>query len=132
MFPNYGYIAAHVVVETQQVERVNSLVAEIAEELAHGSISDDEFQRAMMPHLNTLRDHMRGNSFWVNALVRCQEETRRLDFIRSRIADNESITRTEIESLAGLYLGRERTSVFSLVPEPKGNLIGTAAAPVTE
>jgi len=64
--------------------------------------------------------------------VRCQEETRRLDFIRSRIADNESITRTEIESLAGLYLGRERASVFRLVPEPEGNLIGTAAAPVTE
>ncbi len=117
VFPEYGFIAAQLTAEPEDVARISSMVTEIADGLAQGQISDDEFKRAMTPHLNNLKQEMRGNIYWTGVLCRCQEQSDWLEAARSRIADNKAITREELQSLARQYLGRDRSMIYNLIPE---------------
>jgi zinc protease len=122
VFSDFGFIAAQLTVESADVYRISRLVTEIADELAHGSVTDDEFDRAVKPRLDQIKEEMRSNSYWSGVLCRCQEQPDWLDAARSRSDEHNSITRAEIESLARQYLSQDRCRVYTLIPESKTNL----------
>ena len=120
-FPDYGYIEADLTVEPKQAAEIGPLVAKIAAELAAGSISDDEFQRAIKPQLSSLDQIDQSNDFWIGLLCHCQEHPEFLDRARQLKAQVSSITKQEIEALARKYLAAGQATVISVVPAPNGS-----------
>ncbi len=117
-FPDYGYIEADLLVEPKQAGEIGPLVAKIASELAAGSISDDEFQRAIKPQLSSLEQIDQSNDYWIGLLGHCQEHPEFLDRARQLKAEVSSITKQEIEALARKYLAAGHATVISVVPAP--------------
>ncbi len=120
VFPGYGFLGAQVMVDSKELPTIGGLIAAIGGELASGSISDDEFERAMKPILSGVQESVRGNEYWLNVLINCQRRPELLEYARSRNADNAAIKKSEIELLAKQYLAADRATIISAKPEAAG------------
>jgi zinc protease len=116
VFPQFGYIAAVLTLEPDQVAKIGPLVATIAAELAQGPISDDEFDRALKPTLASLDSVALDNGYWLGTLNKCQESPEVLDAACGRISDWKSITKAELQAAAKEYLSAGSATVLSIVP----------------
>ena len=117
-FTGYGYMTAMIQVKTEQADPISALVREIADELATGEITDDEFERAKKPLLSQLEQMRRDNRYWSQNVVRnSQEHPERLKWARSLLTDFEAITKDDCADLAKTYLGKDRAVVVKVIPE---------------
>jgi zinc protease len=116
VFPDYGFIEADLTVDPKQAAEIGPLVAKIAADLAAGSVSDDEFQRAIKPLLSSLDQVDQSNDYWIGLLGHCQEYPMFLDRARQLKTQVSSITKSEIEALARKYLAAGQATVVSVVP----------------
>ena len=115
-FPDFGYMQAGMTVDPNQAQKISSLVAEIADNLATGSISDDEFQRALKPVLASLDEVVKDNVYWLNTLADSQEHPEVLEAARNIVKNYQSITKPEIEALAKQLLSADKATTISLIP----------------
>lgn len=119
-YPGYGYMTAMVTLKPDHVAKVGPIVTKLADDLAHGSITDDEFDRAKKPQLAQLEQMRRDNKYWIQNVLRCcQEHPERIDWARSLVNDFASIKKEDLESLAGQYLPADRATVVGLIPAPE-------------
>lgn len=117
-FTGYGYMTAMIQVKTEQAEKIAALVKDIAEELATGEITDDEFERAKKPMVSQLEQMRRENRYWSQNVVRnSQEQPQRLDWARSLLSDVEGIQKEDCAELAKTYLGKDRAVVVNVIPQ---------------
>ncbi|HTQ40432.1 MAG TPA: insulinase family protein [Pirellulales bacterium] len=123
VFPDFGFLEADLVVEAPQLPRIGQLVANIADELATGSISDDEFNRALKPIVSGIEEQVNNNSYWLSVISDCQENPAALDIVRKSAGDYRSITKLEIESVAKQYLTTNKATIISVGPTaPSSNI----------
>ena len=116
-YPGYGYMTAMATLKPDQVARVKPMFVDIASSIGKGGITDDEFQRALLPMLQQLQQMRRDNKYWsMNVLRNCQEHPERLDWARSFENDFKSIKKDELEALAKEFLGSPRALVIGLLP----------------
>ena len=116
-FPGYGYVSASVDVEPAKAEKITQTVIELADDLAEKGVSEDELLRAKQPLLTAIRESVRDNGYWLGAvLMRAQEKPEVLDWARSRSADIESISASEISALAKTYFPKSRASRVTILP----------------
>ncbi|WP_395746148.1 M16 family metallopeptidase [Prosthecobacter sp.] len=119
-FPGYGYMTTMIECKPELAESLTKLVTEIADKLSTGSITDDEFDRAMKPLLAQLEQMRRDNRYWSMNVLRCaQEHPERLDWARSFVTDFSGIKRDELEALAKEYLGAARAVSADVIPIEK-------------
>jgi zinc protease len=116
VFPDYGFLGARLLVDANEVAKIGPIVTAIAEELAKGPISDDEFERAIKPVRSEVELGMRDNGYWLNALNNSQRHPQQLDWSRSRVKDNAAIRKSEIEALAREYLAAGKATVVIAKP----------------
>jgi zinc protease len=117
-YPGYGWIQANVTVDPDQAKKVSKVVRELGQQLAKEGTHADELQRAVQPILTGLQESARTNGYWLGAVLgQAQEQPQRLDWSRSRYADNEAITVEEINALAAQYLGEKRA--FQVISRPE-------------
>lgn len=117
-YDGYGWIQASVSVDPEDAKRVAKVVRDLAHDLARKGSNRDELERAVRPILTGLRESERTNGYWLGAvLAQAQEQPQRLDWARSRYADNESITVDEIDELAKRYL--DKKSAFQVISRPR-------------
>ena len=117
-FAGYGYMTAMVTLKPDHVAKVGPIVAKLGDELATGSISEDEFERAKKPQLTQLEQMRRDNRYWIQNVLRCsQEHPERLDWARSLVNDFASIKKEDLEALAKQYLKGDRVVNIGLIPE---------------
>lgn len=116
-FPDFGYVSALISVDPDRLAELGTLVVAIGDELAKGSISDDEFDRVMKPALASVEN--RDNRYWLNALKDCQEHTETLAIARGRQKDWSAITKSELEALARQVLAADRATIINISPKPK-------------
>ncbi len=114
-FPDYGYITAQLTVEPKKAVEIGPLVAKIGADLAAGSISDDEFERAIKPIVRSYDTLY--NGYWLNLLTDCQTSPACLDSARRLKADYASITKAEIQQLAKQYFAAGKATVINAVPK---------------
>jgi zinc protease len=114
-FADYGYLSATIKIDPARLAELSPLVVAIGNELATGSISDDEFERTMKPVLASLEN--RDNSYWLNALKDCQEHPENIAKALSRQKDWSSITKAELEALAKRILPAERATTIGVAPK---------------
>lgn len=117
-FPGYGYMTAMVTLKPDHVAKVGPIVTKLGDDLANGSITDDEFDRAKQPQLVQLEQMRRDNRYWAQNVLRCsQEHPERLDWSRSLVNDFASIKKEDLEALAKEYLKAANATTIGLIPE---------------
>lgn len=114
-YPDYGYIAAVLIVDPKQVAEIGPVVTKIGDDLASGSISDDELNRALKPIVASY-DSL-DNDYWIGLLTDCQAHPACLDHARALKSDYRSITKAEIESLAKKYLPARQATIVNVAPK---------------
>lgn len=129
LFAGYGYLQSNVTIDPPRARQVADIIVQIAADLAAKGVTDEELERAKKPVLTSLRESSRTNSYWLGSvLARAQTRPEVLEWCRTRYADNESITATELSELASRYLGGARASRATAIPVGK-RTPGTASAP---
>ncbi|MCE9519074.1 MAG: insulinase family protein [Verrucomicrobia bacterium] len=119
-FTGYGYITAMATLKPEQVAKVKPMFLDIAQEMVTGGITEDEFQRARAPMLESLTKMRRDNDYWLKRVLRnCQEQPQRLDWARTMVDDLNSVTRDDIAALAKQYATSARAVTIGLIPEQK-------------
>jgi zinc protease len=122
-------MVANIDVDPPTAAKMSELVVSLGDDMAEKGVTDDELERARLPLLTALRESLRSNSYWLNAVVsRAQEKPVVLDWARTRLPDVESITTKEISELAKMYLGRDRASQAVVLPKAK-DPVGLLARP---
>ena len=118
-YEQWGYLAAVVVADPDQIERVREALNQVDRDLAAGSVTEDERERAMKPLLEGLREWVRNNNYWLNSvLLQAHEYPQRLQWARAMQADIESIRTAEINDLAIRFLGPQRAHRVIILPAP--------------
>jgi zinc protease len=119
-FTDYGYMTAMIECKPEQAAPITTLVTKIANELAAGPISDDEFERARKPLLTQLEQMRRDNRYWSQNVVRnCQEHPERIGWAKSLLSDFQGITKEEVQALAKQFLGMDRAVAVKVLPNKK-------------
>jgi zinc protease len=119
-FTGYGYMTTMIECKPELAGSLTKLVIEIADKLAAGPITDDEFERAMKPMIAQLEQMRRDNRYWSMNVLRCsQEHPERLDWARTFVSDFTGIKKEEIQALAKEYLGAKRAVSAGIIPQVK-------------
>jgi zinc protease len=119
-FTGYGYMTTMIECKPELAGSLTKLVIEIADKLAAGPITDDEFERAMKPMIAQLEQMRRDNRYWSMNVLRCsQEHPERLNWARTFVSDFTGIKKEEIQALAKEYLGAKRAVSAGIIPQVK-------------
>jgi zinc protease len=117
-FIGYGFIVAQATVTRVRAQEVADAIKAVAASLASDGVTEEELQRAKQPLLTGLRTSERQNRYWLESVLSAaQEQPQRLDWARDRYADNEAITKPDLDALARQYLPSDRASQFISLPE---------------
>jgi len=118
-FPGYGYAYSYVETPPSKVEsffaHVDKIVADIK---AHG-VTEDELVRAKKPDVESMKTDMLTNSYWLTSLANAAAEPRELDLIRSRIAQYEQVTPTDIQAVVAEFLASHKPLRVIVLPEDR-------------
>jgi zinc protease len=107
-------------IDPDKAAKINETVSALADELAKNGVTADELARAKNPVLTLLRESSRTNAYWLGAvLATAQELPQRLDWCRTRYADNEGITKADLDALAKQYFSSKRAFRVVVHPEKK-------------
>ena len=118
VYPDFGFLNVALLVDPQKVDDAAELATKIAAELAAGSVTDDEFERAVKPMIGEIEHQRRDNGYWLTAISSSQERPTDLDDIRSKLAGYSAITKADIERLAHQCLTADRALKLNIVPTP--------------
>jgi zinc protease len=119
-FLNYGFLLAEISIDPARAQKIVDTVLAIAADLQKNGVTPDELTRAKQPILTSLKETVRTNPYWLNAVIgSCQEFPQRLDWCRTRSSDFEGITKAEIDALAAKYLDPARSIRVTVLPAAK-------------
>jgi zinc protease len=104
VFPHYGYLSAQVEIPPGKLDGFFSDVAAITADLRDKEVSADELERAKKPALDDLERRRETNEYWLAALAGAQTDPRRLDAIRSSVAQVERVSAADVRQVAQAYL----------------------------
>jgi zinc protease len=113
----FGYLVGQSVGKPEDIERLGTVMRELANKLSLEGASEDEFERAKKPMLLNIEKTLRDNSFWLGTVMsQCQEDPKRLDLSRNRESDYKSITLKEVNALAKKYFGSANAIHVAIKP----------------
>lgn len=95
-YPNYGYVGVSMEVSPDEIDKMSAKVDEIAAEFSSGNISDDLFERAMKPALESIETSLESNNYWMSVISEAQTDEERLARHRSR---NDAYQNMTVEAL---------------------------------
>lgn len=118
VYPGYGWFVSMVEVDPDKTQMIMEAVLRIATDLAEKGVTEEELERAKKPVLTALRETVRTNSYWLHSVLQsAQELPRHLEWCRDREADNQAISKADLDALAREYLKPD--GVFRVVIRPK-------------
>jgi zinc protease len=115
-FPDYGFLAAQLLVEPSKAEELCKIATQVAAELATDPISDDEFKRVIQPVIDNVEPQRRENNYWLSSLADSQERPRALEEIRTMTTAYTSMKKADVEDVARRYLTAERATTLTIAP----------------
>jgi zinc protease len=99
-FEGYGYVAARVDLDPVALESASRVIAEMAQEMASGDITEDELTRALTPIMERLNNRENQNSYWFGVVSELQTDPRALDAHRTAREMYQSITVEQLREMA--------------------------------
>ena len=130
-FPDYGTLFALVDAAPATAQRLALQMREMAGELANGSITQDELDRARNPIVNELKKLLMDNHYLMSAVVGpSQEQPQRLERATTSVQELEALTVPQVEGVAHRYLQAADGLPVLVVPIKVGE--NRSAQPVPE
>lgn len=118
-FKDYGFFVAMSPGTSENSERVGKAIQTLGDNLAKGTITADELERIRRPMLATLEKSLRENGYWMNqGLIDSQAKPEKLDRLRKQREELESITTSELNTLAKEIFPSTNSTVIRVVPAP--------------
>jgi len=128
-FPGYGTLFALVDASPATAQRLALQMREIAGEIANGTITQDELERARNPIVNELKKLLMDNNYLMSAVVgSSQEQPQRLQRATTSVQELEALTVEQVQGVAQKYL--QPTDGLPLVVVPVNNGEKKSALPV--
>ncbi|WP_379920894.1 M16 family metallopeptidase [Erythrobacter sp. R86502] len=121
-----GRITALAQLEPEFVPVFFSEAARIAQDLAASPPTADELARVTEPLSQLIRRASTGNQFWLYNLEGATNEPRRIELLRSLLADYSQTTPQVMQFLAQRYLAKPLPFRLAVIPE--GQTLATAPA----
>lgn len=113
----FGFLMGQSVGKPEDVEKLGTLMREIADKLAQEGANEDELERARKPLLSQLDATLRDNGYWLGTVLgQCQEDPDRIALARERMEDYQSITLREINAKAAEYFKAGNASIIAIKP----------------
>ena len=104
VFPHYGYLDARVEIPPGKLDGFFTDVVAITADLRDKEIGADELERAKKPALDDLERRRETNEYWLAALAGVQTDPRRLNAIRTSVAQVERVSAADVRQMAQTYL----------------------------
>jgi len=117
-FPGYGYLLANVETPPGKIDAFFAEADKIVGDLRSQPVSQDELTRAVLPLLDQLTQARESNDYWIAALTEAQTDPRRLQSVRSQIAQYRSVTAADLQVAAQKYLKPGKAWKLEVLPEP--------------
>jgi zinc protease len=96
----------------------------IAADLAANGPSEDELDRVVEPLRNVIVRALSGHAYWMTLLEGSTQDPRRIDELRSLMADYTAVTPVEMKALAQKYLAARKGYRIAVIPE--GQVLATS------
>ncbi len=118
VYPGDGVISLYADCDPEKVEALLAACFSVTDALAKSGVSAEELERAREPKLNELRDALRTNGFWMEAILEAaHSRPDALDEARNTLDLYRAVKEEEVTALAKQYLQRERVSQAVVSPE---------------
>jgi zinc protease len=118
-YPGYGYLLTNVEIPPSKVDVFFTDVQKIAQDLRAQPVTQDELNRAVRPLVEDISHARESNSYWVSALTGAQTDPRRLQAVRTQLAQYEQVTAADLQKAAQKYLEPDRAWKFEVLPEAR-------------
>ncbi|MBF0224013.1 MAG: insulinase family protein [Desulfobacterales bacterium] len=115
-----GYGVFHVVVTAspKEINIVKENIKKIALNLNSNGITEDELKLSLEPVINSIKDLVRTNKYWLNnVLISSKEHPEQISWSKSILDDYSSITPEEISKFAKIYLNNEKAAFITIKSE---------------
>jgi zinc protease len=121
VYPGFGYVSAGAEVKPEDADKVIAAFRKIVAEMRAGSISDDEFSRAITPSLEVLPQNATSNGYWLNLISQAQTrpevmERNKLPAIEKSV---RAVTKADVVAAANRWLGDEAAQEVRVMPSKK-------------
>lgn len=118
VYQGYGYIIAQMLVKPGTEDIVIKEILKISDQLQKEGITSDELVRARDPLLTSLKGSVRTNQYWLSSVLSLStRHPQQLDWPRTIISDFASISETEVNELAAMYLDNENAAFAKVTPD---------------
>lgn len=116
-YPGYGLVMAWAETSEDKMTVFDETIAGITASLRDQEISEDEFERARKPRVETLLKSQQTNEYWLGSLLRAQTDEKSLRIVRTLIPDLQKATAADLQAAARLYLRDDQQWRLRIMPE---------------
>lgn len=99
-----------------KVDALQAACREVCRALYEDGITQAEVDRLAEPIQNSLRDMLRTNTYWIDALSRSQADPRTMESARNLIGFYDQIDAGKLSELARRYLNPDRANQLTVLP----------------
>jgi zinc protease len=118
VYPGYGYLMNFVETPPDKVEGFFRTARQFAADLRAHAPTPDELTRAVTPRVERVLKAQQTNNYWLGRLSGSIGDPRRLDIIRSAIADYRSVTPQDLQAAANRFLTDKAEFRLKIVAAP--------------
>ncbi|CAK8717860.1 Zinc protease [Candidatus Electronema halotolerans] len=116
--PGYGVLRSMMLVEPDKAALLTAKLKQVGAQLAKGTITAEELERALEPTLTSIKDMVRTNRYWLESvLINSARQPQRLDWPTTIQSDFAAIKTKEIATLAKRYLQPEKAAEIIILPK---------------
>jgi len=117
-YPGYGVFQAFAHVDPDDSDLIIKEIKRIASGLVEKEITEDELRRALDPTITSIKDLLRKNEYWLNAVLSGSvRHPQKLDWSRTIMTGYSSITSDDLSAIAEKYLDNEKAAIIIIKPE---------------
>jgi zinc protease len=115
--PKDGWIGVQAMAEPEETEKLVEACLTVADEMAAEGLTEEEIERQRNPGRAEIRERLRTNSYWLDALSDLHAGKDVFADLRTYPTFIDSIEVAELDQLAKEYLGRARASIVTVAPK---------------
>ncbi len=116
VFPDYGYVTAILTLKPEDIPPMAEKVQAIASDMAAGTLTEDEFNRAIKPMIERLDSQDKRNPYWASVLSDAQTDGMGLERHLTRESDLLEMTVADVQALASDIFADNKSIEIHILP----------------
>jgi zinc protease len=117
-YSGYGVLHAVVSNNPKDAQNVIKAVKGIVDDMVQNGIRSEEFDRALKPTIEQIKELVKTNTYWLNSVLNgSSQHPEQLDWSRNFQTDYAAITLDEVYRIAKEYLKNQSAAVVIIEPE---------------